>query len=126
MPAGVLCRCSARATNSLPVPDSPVTTAVRSQLAAVSIWRASSCIAGESPIMPTLLSFDSEFTFLFPPGEICDLLVQFTSDKRALVTRSSFGYQRDLFLTKNGSLRILRKRRSSYHRRRLRGRSVLR
>src|SRR5712691_2916304 len=70
MPARALCRCSARATNSLPVPDSPVTTAVRSQLAAVSIWRASSCIAGESPIMPTLLSFDSEFTFLFPPGEI--------------------------------------------------------
>src|SRR5260370_2267153 len=71
IPAGALCRCSARATNSLPVPDSPVTTAVRSQLAAVSIWRASSCIAGESPIMPTLLSFDSEFTFLFSPGEIC-------------------------------------------------------
>src|SRR5713226_5254800 len=81
MPARALCRCNARATNSLPVPDSPVTTAVRSQLAAVSIWRASSCIAGESPIMPTLLSFDSEFTFLFPPGEI-GLLAQFTSDKR--------------------------------------------
>src|SRR5258708_38551295 len=81
---------SARATNSLPVRDSPVTTAVRSQLAAVSIWRASSCIAGESPMMPTLLSFDSEFTLLFPPGEI-DLLTQFTSDKQALVTRFGLG-----------------------------------
>src|SRR5437016_1603043 len=81
MPARALCRCSARATNSLPVPDSPVTTAVKSQLAAVSIWRASSCIAGDSPIMPTLLSFDSEFTHVSSVGEI-DLLTQFTSDKR--------------------------------------------
>src|SRR5260370_33963718 len=88
IPAGALCRCSARATNSLPVPDSPVTTAVRSQLAAVSIWRASSCIAGESPIMPTLLSFDSEFTSLFPPGEICDLLAQF-DDSQSLDARSA-------------------------------------
>ena len=36
-------------------------------------------------MMPTLLSFDSEFTLLFPPGEICDLSVQFTSHKRVLV-----------------------------------------
>ena len=28
-------------------------------------------------MMPTLLSFDSEFTSLFPRGEICDLLAQF-------------------------------------------------
>jgi hypothetical protein len=28
-------------------------------------------------MMPTLLSFDSEFTSLFPPVEICDLLAQF-------------------------------------------------
>jgi hypothetical protein len=32
-------------------------------------------------MMPTLLSFDSEFTSLFPLGEI-DLLAQFISDKR--------------------------------------------
>lgn len=35
-------------------------------------------------MMPILLSFDPEFTFLFPPGEI-DLLAKFTSDKRAAV-----------------------------------------
>ncbi len=33
-------------------------------------------------MMPTLLSFDSEFTSLFPPVEISDLLAQFISDKR--------------------------------------------
>src|SRR6266852_3217361 len=94
MPARALCRCSARATNSLPVPDSPVTTAVRSQLAAVSIWRASSCIAGESPIMPTLLSFDSEFTCLFPPGEICGSIDPIYQRQ----ARRYVWYQRDLFL----------------------------
>jgi hypothetical protein len=40
-------------------------------------------------MMPTLLSFDPEFTLLFPPGEI-DLLAQFTSDKRAAVSNGDF------------------------------------
>src|SRR5216683_2763309 len=106
MPARALCRCNARATNSLPVPDSPVTTAVRSQLAAVSIWRASSCIAGESPIMPTLLSFDSEFTFLFPPGEICGSVGPIYQRQARTVPKFPFGYQLVLLVSKNGVLHL--------------------
>jgi hypothetical protein len=49
--------------------------------------------------MPTLLSFDSEFTFLFPPGEI-DLLAQFTSDKHGSVPKFPFGYQLVLLVPK--------------------------
>jgi hypothetical protein len=54
-------------------------------------------------MMPTLLSFDSEFTSLFPPGEI-GLLAQFTSDKRNPFTRFSLWVSAVLIGAKNDSL----------------------
>ena len=54
-----LCWWIARATNSLPVPDSPVIRTVRSQRAVVSICRARAFMGGEFPIMP--MSFRENF-----------------------------------------------------------------
>jgi hypothetical protein len=44
-----LCRCSARATSSLPVPDSPVTSTVALDCDSRPIARNTSCIAGAWP-----------------------------------------------------------------------------
>jgi len=44
-------------------------------------------------MMPTLLSFDSEFTSLFPPGEICISIDAIYQRQAKPVTGFSFGYQ---------------------------------
>src|SRR5256885_3045529 len=62
-----LCWWIARATSSLPVPDSPVIRTVRSHRAVVSIWRARALIGGELPMMP--MSFRNDFDCTtFSPG----------------------------------------------------------
>ena len=46
-----LCRCSARATSSLPVPDSPVISTVALDCDSRPMARKTSCIAGAWPII---------------------------------------------------------------------------
>jgi hypothetical protein len=51
-----LCRCRARATSSLPVPDSPLMRTVMFERASRPMARNTSCIDGASPMMSGLLS----------------------------------------------------------------------
>src|SRR5436305_1431195 len=55
----------ARATSSLPVPDSPVIRTVRSLFAAVAIWQSRVFITAELPTMPLFLNGRSAITERF-------------------------------------------------------------
>ncbi len=54
------CRCSACATSSLPVPDSPLISTVMCDCDKRPIARNTSCMAGDSPMISTLFNGDAE------------------------------------------------------------------
>src|SRR5205809_4119654 len=74
----------ARATSSLPVPDSPVISTVRSLRAAVAIWQSRVFMTGEFPTMPLFLKGSSAIPNCFSITVVLILFDRCASSRKTL------------------------------------------